>query len=138
MKSCGECGLCCKLMGVTALDKAPGRWCRHFSRAGGCVVYDDRPADCRRFNCTWLLADSLGPEWKPSVAGFLMHSDRDGGRLIVECDPARPHDWRRQPYESVLRAWSARPGLELLIFAGTRGIRLSLGKDQPVRRVSEV
>jgi len=136
MKSCGDCGLCCKLMGVTGLDKPPGRWCRHFSRSSGCAIYDDRPADCRRFNCTWLLAENLGPEWKPTVAGFLMHSDQDGRRLIVECDPARPHDWRRAPYEPVLRAWAARLDLELLVFAGQRGLRLGADQDCPVRRVS--
>ena len=88
-KSCGDCGLCCKLMGVTALDKAAGKWCRHFSKAGGCAVYDQRPGDCRVFNCLWLLTDALGPEWKPSVAGFVLHSEDGGTRLVVESDPGR-------------------------------------------------
>jgi hypothetical protein len=47
MKSCGDCGLCCTLMGVTALDKPVGRWCRHFSKTSGCALYDDRPTDGR-------------------------------------------------------------------------------------------
>ncbi len=132
-KSCGDCGLCCKLMGVTALEKPAGKWCRHFSKAGGCAVYETRPGDCRVFNCLWLLTDALGPEWKPSVAGFVLHSEDGGARLIVESDPARPHDWRREPYQATLRRWAAA-GQEVLVFAGRRGVRLG-ATDSVVRRV---
>ena len=132
-KACGDCGLCCKIMGVTALAKPAGRWCRHFGKATGCAIYGERPDDCRVFNCLWLLTDALGPEWKPTVAGFVLHSEAGGTRLIVECDPARPHDWRRAPYEAALRRWSEAPGMEVLVLAGARGVRLGAG-DQPVRR----
>ena len=133
-KACGDCGLCCKLMGVTALDKpAAGKWCRHFSKAGGCAVYETRPGDCRVFNCLWLLTEALGPEWKPTTAGFVLHSEQGGARLIVESDPARPHDWRREPYQSTLRRWAAAEP-EVLVFAGKRGVRLG-DPDSAVRRV---
>lgn len=130
-RTCGDCGLCCKLMGVSALDKPAGRWCGHFGRASGCAVYADRPADCRVFNCLWLLTEALDAAWKPSTAGFLLHSD--AGRVIVESDPARPHDWRREPYQSRLRGWAAA-GHEVLVFAGRRGLRLGQDGDAPVRR----
>lgn len=133
-KSCGDCGLCCKLMGVTALAKPQGKWCPHFSRRAGCKIYEDRPSDCRVFNCLWLLTDALGPDWKPSVCGFVLHSENAGQRLIVECDAARPHDWRQEPYQTTLRLW-ASAGQEVLVFTGPRGIRLGT-PDQPVRRVA--
>ena len=120
-------------MGVTALEKPAGKWCRHFSKAGGCAVYGTRPQDCRVFNCLWLLTEALGPEWKPTTAGFVLHSERSGTRLIVECDAARPHDWRREPYQSALRTWAAAPGMEVLVFAGQRGVRLG-ETDAAVRR----
>ncbi|MFN3670203.1 MAG: YkgJ family cysteine cluster protein [Brevundimonas sp.] len=133
-KSCGECGLCCKLMGVAALAKPAGRWCRHFSKTRGCGVYEDRPADCRVFNCLWLLTDALDERWKPATAGFVLHSEQAGAQLVVECDASRPHDWRREPYQSTLRRWASAPGQEVLVFAGTRGVRLG-DPDTPVRRV---
>ena len=34
-KSCGDCGLCCKLLGIDAIDKAPGKWCGHFRKGVG-------------------------------------------------------------------------------------------------------
>lgn len=39
MKTCGDCGLCCKIMGVTALEKPAGRWRRHFGKTTGCTIY---------------------------------------------------------------------------------------------------
>lgn len=121
-------------MGVAALDKPAGKWCRHFSKASGCAVYADRPDDCRVFNCLWLLTDALDETWKPTTAGFVLHSEQGGARLVVECDAARPHDWRREPYQTTLRRWAASPGLEVLVFAGARGVRLG-ETDTAVRRI---
>ena len=131
-RSCGDCGLCCKLMGVTELAKPPGRWCGHFRRERGCDAYATRPASCRAFNCTWLLTEALDETWKPTACGFLMHADE--GRLIVECDPSRPQAWRAAPYRDVLERWAAA-GQEVLIFAGKRGQRLNAdGATTPVVR----
>lgn len=121
-------------MGVTALDKPAGRWCSHFRKARGCTIYATRPPDCRVFNCLWLLTDALGAEWKPSVCGFVLHSEAGGTRLIIECDAARPHDWRRAPYRETLELW-ARQGQQVLVMVGPRGLRLLPdGSTRPVRR----
>jgi hypothetical protein len=131
-RTCGDCGLCCKLLGVTELAKPPGKWCGHFRRERGCDAYDGRPASCRAFNCTWLLTEALDETWKPTMCGFLMHSDE--GRLIVECDPSRPQAWRASPYREALERWAAA-GQEVLIFAGKRGLRLAAaGTTTPVVR----
>ena len=134
-KSCDECGLCCKLMGVHALDKPPSKWCVHFRRASGCGIYHDRPTDCRVFSCLWLLADNrLGDEWKPSVAGFLMHTNADTGGLIVECDASNPHAWRKEPYRSSLQK-SADSGKEVLVFVGRNGVQIQpFGGETVIKR----
>ena len=121
-------------MGVTALDKPAAKWCRHFSKSAACAIYEDRPDDCRVFNCLWLLTRALDDSWKPTKAGFVLHSEVGGARLVVECDPVRPHDWRREPYQTTLRRWAAAPGQQVLVFSGTRGVRLG-EPDTPVRRV---
>ena len=121
-------------MGVTALAKPAGKWCVHFRRSTGCGVYNERPDDCRVFNCLWLLTEALDESWKPATAGFVLHSEDGGRRLIVESDPTRPHDWRREPYQAQLRRWAAAEGQEVLVFAGLRGVRLSDAGDTSVRR----
>lgn len=133
-KSCDECGLCCKVMAVTALAKPAHKWCRQFRRATGCGIYEDRPSDCRVFSCVWLLSDDrLGPEWKPNVSGFILHSEHEH-QLIVECEPSNPLAWRKEPYLSGLRR-TADTGKEVLVFVGRRGVRLEpFGGETPVRR----
>jgi hypothetical protein len=117
-KSCGDCGLCCKVMGVGELNKAPGQWCAHFLKGGGCGVYLDRPPSCRSFHCEWLLSDKLGDEWKPDKARFVLSWEEEKSKLSIVCDPAQPTAWKREPYLSQIRGWAARgktDGTEIMV-----------------------
>jgi hypothetical protein len=105
--SCGDCGLCCNLMEVTSLNKPRRQWCSHFKRGVGCGIYEDRPVDCRAFQCAFLTVDGLSDDWRPDRAGFLIWTDGVQKRLIVDVDPARPFSWKREPYYSQIKAWSA-------------------------------
>lgn len=120
-RSCGECGACCKLLSAPSLNKPARKWCTHFRRGRGCEIYVDRPAECRGFNCGWLLTPALGDEWRPDRAGFLMHQDE--GRVIVEVDPSTPQAWKKAPFEATLRDWAAR-GTEVIVLVAERGLRL--------------
>jgi hypothetical protein len=124
IKSCGDCGLCCKLLGITALDKAPGSWCGHFERGGGCGVYADRPAECATFQCLWTDSESLDERWRPDRSKLILFTQKDGKRLNVVVDPAYPMAWRQEPYYSRLKAMSERAydGYELLVCVGDRRI----------------
>lgn len=122
-KSCGDCGLCCKLMGVEALEKKPGDWCGHFLKGkGGCGVYQDRPGACRSFTCMWLTSTRLDDAWKPNKAHFVMYTDQGGRRLTIVVDPADPGAWRREPYYRRIKAMSVRSeeGFELVVGVGDR------------------
>lgn len=121
-KSCGSCGLCCKVLAIEALDKPDGAWCGHFRKGGGCGFYEHRPAACRAFECLWLTSVRLGDEWRPDKAGFVMYVDRDGKRLNVVVDPGKPAAWRREPYYSYIKSMSRRAldGYELVVCIGDR------------------
>lgn len=142
-KSCGDCGLCCKVLAIEALDKADGVWCGHFRKGGGCGFYADRPAACRSFHCLWLSSERLGDAWRPDRAGFVMYSDRDGKRLNVVVDPGKPAAWRREPYFSYIKAMSRRAfeGCELVVCVGDRRIvvfpdeEIDLGVLPPDRKL---
>ncbi len=58
-RSCGDCTLCCKLIGIPELEKPPGTWCLRCTIGKGCQIYDTRPEACRNFRCAWL-ADEDG------------------------------------------------------------------------------
>ena len=83
-KSCGDCGLCCKLMGVESIAKPQFVWCREYKRGLGCRIYADRPHDCGAFVCYWLHMPNLDEAWRPDRAGFLMHIAEGGARLNIE------------------------------------------------------
>lgn len=105
-KSCGECGMCCKLLAIQSLDKPAGAWCGHFKRAAGCGVYEERPPACRGFVCLWLDSEKLDEAWRPDRAKFLMYTEKDGQRLNVIVDPNHPGAWKREPYYRRLKAMS--------------------------------
>lgn len=126
-KNCGPCGLCCKLLGVEAIAKPPGKMCAEFKRGVGCRIYADRPAACGDFICYWLRAPNLDEAWRPDRAGFVLHVSEHGRMLNVEVDPARARSWRAEPYLSRLRAWAregAARALEVRVWTGRRALRM--------------
>lgn len=124
MKSCGECGMCCKLLAIAPLDKAAGDWCSNFKRGAGCAVYADRPPPCVGFMCLWLDSEKLDDAWRPDRARFLMYTEKDGKRLNIIVDPASPTAWKREPYYRRIKAMSQRAldGFELVVCIDTRRI----------------
>jgi hypothetical protein len=103
-KSCGDCTLCCKVMAIEELEKPVGSWCPHCQPRRGCLIYDQRPAECRSFSCLWLVNDLLDNSWKPSKSRFVLTTSEDG--IEVRCDPGYPDAWRKEPFGSEIRQWA--------------------------------
>ena len=105
-RSCGTCTLCCKLFDIRALNKPQFEWCKHCAVGEGCRIYEQRPDECREFNCGWLMDATLGEEWKPSRSRIVLSLE---GRMIgVHVDPSRTDAWRKDPYHAQIRAWATR------------------------------
>jgi hypothetical protein len=103
-RTCGDCTLCCKVMAIEELGKPAGAWCPHCRPGRGCLIYSDRPAECRTFSCLWLTNDRLGQHWKPSKSKIVLTTSEDG--IEVRCDPGFPDAWRKEPYRSEIRQWA--------------------------------
>lgn len=58
-RTCGNCTVCCTLIGVGALAKPPKQKCDNASK-DGCRIYEDRPDGCRTFSCLWLAVPQFG------------------------------------------------------------------------------
>jgi len=140
-RACGDCGLCCKLMGVEAIDKRPHSWCPHFRKAQGCAIYTDRPKACADFSCYWLQAEGLDDRWRPDRARFVLHREHGGQTLIVEVDPASPQAWRQEPFHSTFRTWAAQgapKGLSLNVLVGRRAFEILPDRDVDLGEVREM
>lgn len=61
----------------------------------------------------------LGPEWKPDRARFVLTIDPATRFLLVQVDPGLPMAWRKEPYYSQLKRWSAaglQNGRQVIVF----------------------
>lgn len=124
-RNCDGCALCCKLMSVAELDKAPLDWCRHCTSRMSCSIYPERPTECRQFFCEYLLDASMGAHWKPSRCKMVVSWEEHANTLVIHTDLARPDVWRREPYLSDIRRWAragARQGWQVVVWVGDRKI----------------
>jgi hypothetical protein len=103
-RQCGECTLCCKVMAIEELSKPQGSWCPHCKPGRGCLIYSDRPPECRNFRCLWLVNDHLDQQWKPNKSRLVLTTSDDG--IEVRCDPGFPDAWRKEPFRSEIREWA--------------------------------
>lgn len=128
-RRCGDCTLCCKIMAIEELDKPAGKWCHH-CHPGRCHVYDNRPAECRQFNCLWLVDVRFGPHWQPSKSKLVLTTSEDG--IEVRCDPAFPDAWRKEPFHREIRALAASGeanDVTVLVMIGRRMILLASDRE---------
>lgn len=129
-KQCGDCTLCCKIMEIEQLAKPAGAWCRHCKPGRGCLIYADRPSECRAFSCFWLLNDRLDDSWKPNQAKFVLTTSDDG--IEVRCDPGFPEAWRKQPYQVEIRQWALAGethDVTILVITGRRVIVVTAERE---------
>jgi hypothetical protein len=102
VRECGECSLCCKLLGVTELGKAGGKWCSHaVVPGGGCRVYEGRPHSCRAFQCGWLASEVYPDHWKPTRCKMVIGFNADGDHVLqIYVDPSNRNGWQKEPWKS--------------------------------------
>jgi hypothetical protein len=118
--------MCCKLLPIEELEKPAGLWCRHAITGKGCGIYENRPPVCRSFNCQWMLDSTLGPEWKPDKAKFVMFPDSKSKDVFnIMVDPAFPDAWTKPPFFAAIKNWvagEAALGRFVLVHTGPRVI----------------
>ena len=105
-RQCGSCNMCCKVFAVPPVGSRAGEWCRHVVHGKGCGIHATRPDICRDFFCQWLQNATLGPEWQPRIAHFVLSLEPGTGAVIVSADPGSPLAWQKEPYYSQLRRWA--------------------------------
>ena len=131
-RECGTCTLCCKVFDVPVLEKPAGQWCAHCKPGHGCTIHLTRPDQCRDYQCFWLLAPFLDPEWKPDKARFVLTVDAASQFLLVQLDPGQPLAWKKQPYYGQLKQWATAGlgnGRQVLVFLNKAATVVLPNKD---------
>ena len=141
-RACGDCTLCCKVMAIEQLAKPAGSWCAQCRPGRGCLIYHDRPTECRSFSCLWLLNDRLDQYWKPNRSKLVLTTSDDG--IEVRCDPGFPDAWRKEPFRSEIHQWAVSGethDVTVVVIVGQKMILVApdrefdLGIVQPDQRI---
>jgi hypothetical protein len=121
---CGDCSLCCTLMGVEMEPVKPAFIrCRHCGPLG-CAIYADRPDVCEGFMCAWLASQKLGglqlPAWmRPDRVGVVIDIN-SAGAIIAHCESREA--WQREPMRSWLIGYAARTMVFLEMASGAEAL----------------
>ena len=136
-RSCENCTLCCKVMGIAELAKPRGQVCTHCDWGQGCKIYAGRPGACVDFDCSYLLSPALGDEWKPTTAHMVLGYMTDADIILIYTDPDHAAAWRREPYISRIKKWAASTDKGYVLIWESRRALALVGADEfdlgPVR-----
>ncbi len=105
-RSCADCTLCCKVLGIPELAKPRGVVCGQCDWNKGCKIYAGRPGSCRDFDCSYLLSPALGEEWKPTTAHLVLGYMAREDIILIFTDPDHVGAWRREPYLARIKKWA--------------------------------
>jgi hypothetical protein len=132
--------MCCKLVAVEEINKPAHQWCSHFAAGNGCLIYADRPNECRTFRCLWLMRAELGEHWRPDRSRIVLYFSQDGTHLIANVDPSRPGIWRQRPFHESLQGWARRggaAGLEVIVKVGRRIFMVLPDRDVDLGQIGD-
>ena len=103
LKPCGECGMCCKLLGVPGVKERNCR-CPHWASGKGCDIYKTRPVQCANFECLWRAHKGMTKDMRPDKLGVMFWQvDTHPNRLVVHVDKAK--GWNREDTQKVIDDW---------------------------------
>lgn len=112
--TCGDCTMCCKIMGVKELAKPAGQWCPACKIGYGCKIYTTRPESCRIFECDWLQESAYPDELRPDKCKVVITCTTDGKHPVLWVDPNYPDAWKKEPIAAYIRA-AHKCGIDVII-----------------------
>lgn len=121
-RECGNCRLCCKVMGVAAEGDFPHKlkdhWCPHVC-GHGCAIYARRPSPCRDFTCLWLTGFGYDAH-RPDKLHGVITATADGANMVIHEDPGY-EGHARQALKPYIDQWLARgPAYYVVVVCGTK------------------
>ena len=117
---CGECTLCCKVMGIQEGDfhKPKDVWCPHAKKGHGCGIYATRPTKCADFQCLWLSGDGPSEKRPDRIHGFFTMTT-DGKNLVLHEDPGYAGQARRAVKREIEHWLDQGPEFYVIVVCGT-------------------
>ena len=118
MSACGTCRVCCTVMGVEEIAKAPGDKCVHLC-GKGCSIYQFRPASCREFECLWLQTQTrdapMPKSMRPDRCGVMFVPSPITDSVAAHCTTKEAFD--AKPVSTHVTRWM-RNGITVIRIVG--------------------
>lgn len=74
---CDGCTLCCKLFPIPDLNLKAGQECEYAIPGNGCKIYEDRPNDCRKCECSYYQVENTSIDLRPDKCGVIFEKATD-------------------------------------------------------------
>jgi hypothetical protein len=86
MRECGDCQLCCKLLGVPEIGKPAHQRCKNQRFGKGCALYHTpfKPISCSTWNCRWLVNDDTADLSRPDRSHYVIDINPD---YVIDINP---------------------------------------------------
>ena len=118
---CGECTVCCTLSVVKELNKTAGETCKHCISNIGCGIYEERPKECKDFECAYLESGTTNISLRPDNCNvmFFKKSDRIFTGVVVPDKPitdiarGQVEAFKQQGYSVVMIKLFKKPHIEV-------------------------
>lgn len=122
MAGCGECTVCCTVMGIEELRKPPGVPCKHLEPGKGCSIYGFRPQECRDFECLWLqtqaMPEPLSKKMRPDKCG-VMFVPAPGSDSVIAAHCDSELSFASYPVRGYVKRWLSN-GIKIIRIVGDR------------------
>ena len=82
-RNCGECSECCELLEIPTIKKPKKTICYNVCSSGGCSIYQDRPSECRTFQCLWSEGYTGNGQRHHKSGIMAYHVDTQYGRTLL-------------------------------------------------------
>lgn len=133
-RECGLCTLCCTALGVEDLDKPAGVPCVHLT-PGGCGIYEDRPEQCRRFECDWLRGNG-DRDLRPDRIGAVITSSEIGMNFHVL--PEKHDRWQRSRKLRRMVEKLVEAGFSVFVVSGETDRTVYTGDQKVLDQITEL
>jgi hypothetical protein len=74
---CGDCWMCCRVPEVKEIGKSAGERCKNYVIGEGCKIYENRPEECRLFECSYFQMEKAFEGLRPDSCGIMFEKISD-------------------------------------------------------------
>jgi hypothetical protein len=74
---CNGCTLCCKLLDIPWMNSPVGKYCSKCMVGGGCLIYDNAPEECKKYQCAYSQMENATIDLRPDKCHVIFERFND-------------------------------------------------------------